>query len=233
MGIGPSTKETTLHHFKDPLLDLVSKDKDIDLLGIVIVGTPQTNEEKYFVGRRAAALIEGMRADGVIFSLDGWGNSHVDYESWADFSTEFDRPDFEEYSARMERKLNFGSWDPHHEKLIPTIHFYRYDGSLTEPPCGEWVSWFVADKPMTISYQQLEQLKTILFTNYDKNCRKTSAHFELQIQQHWCKLSASHQWTDSDLRSVATPNLTRVQQQLLTVTIVAQIEEYGISDAEQ
>ena len=81
MGIGPSTKETTLHHFKDPLLDLVSKDKDIDLLGIVIVGTPQTNEEKYFVGRRAAALIEGMRADGVIFSLDGWGNSHVDYEN--------------------------------------------------------------------------------------------------------------------------------------------------------
>jgi len=81
MGIGPSTKETTLHHFKDPLLDLVSKDKDIDLLGILIVGTPQVNEEKYFVGKRAAALIEGMRADGVIFSLDGWGNSHVDYEN--------------------------------------------------------------------------------------------------------------------------------------------------------
>ncbi len=81
MGIGPSTKETTLHHFKDPLLDVVSNDKDIDLLGIVIVGTPQINKEKYFVGRRAATLIEGMRADGVIFSLDGWGNSHVDYEN--------------------------------------------------------------------------------------------------------------------------------------------------------
>lgn len=81
MGIGPSTKETTLHHFQDPLLDLVSQDKDIDLLGIVIVGTPQVNEEKYFVGRRAAALVEGMRAEGVIFSLDGWGNSHVDYEN--------------------------------------------------------------------------------------------------------------------------------------------------------
>lgn len=81
MGIGPSTKETTLHHFRDPLLDVVSNDQDIDLLGIILVGTPQLNEEKNFVGKRAANLIEAMRADGVIFSLDGWGNSHVDYEN--------------------------------------------------------------------------------------------------------------------------------------------------------
>lgn len=81
MGIGPSTKETTLHHFRDPLLDIVSNDSDIDLLGIVLVGTPQLNEEKNFVGKRVANLIEAMRAQGVIFSLDGWGNSHVDFEN--------------------------------------------------------------------------------------------------------------------------------------------------------
>lgn len=79
MGVGPSTKETTLHHFRDPILNIVSDDKDIDLLGIIIVGTPQDNEDKYFVGRRAAAWVEAMRADGVIISADGWGNSHVDY----------------------------------------------------------------------------------------------------------------------------------------------------------
>ncbi|WP_406243418.1 glycine/sarcosine/betaine reductase component B subunit [Tissierella carlieri] len=79
MGIGPSTKETTLHHFRDPILNIVSNDKDIDLLGIIIAGTPQDNEDKYFVGRRAAAWVEAMRADGVIISADGWGNSHVDY----------------------------------------------------------------------------------------------------------------------------------------------------------
>lgn len=79
MGIGPSTKETSLHHFRDPLLDLVENDKDIDLLGIVVVGTPQDNKEKYFVGQRTAAWVEAMRADGVIISCDGWGNSHVDY----------------------------------------------------------------------------------------------------------------------------------------------------------
>lgn len=79
MGIGPSTKETTLHHFRDPLLDIVSNDTDVDLMGIIVIGTPQDNKEKNFVGQRAAAWIEAMRADGVIFSLDGWGNSHVDF----------------------------------------------------------------------------------------------------------------------------------------------------------
>lgn len=79
MGVGPSTKETSLHHFRDPLLDVVSNDTDIDLLGVMVVGTPQSNEDKNFVGQRAAAWVEAMRADGVILSCDGWGNSHVDY----------------------------------------------------------------------------------------------------------------------------------------------------------
>lgn len=79
MGIGPSTKETTLHHFRDPLLDIIDSDHDTDLLGIMIVGTPQDNNEKHFVGSRAAAWAEAMRADGVIISVDGWGNSHVDF----------------------------------------------------------------------------------------------------------------------------------------------------------
>lgn len=79
MGIGPSTKETTLHHFRDPILNIVSNDEDIDLMGIIIVGTPQDNEDKNFVGTRAAVWAEAMRVDGVIISVDGWGNSHVDY----------------------------------------------------------------------------------------------------------------------------------------------------------
>lgn len=79
MGIGPSTKETSLHHFRDPLLELVADDPEIDLLGIMLVGTPGANESKYLVGKRAAVWIEALRADGVILSSDGWGNSHVDF----------------------------------------------------------------------------------------------------------------------------------------------------------
>ena len=74
MGIGPSTKETTLHHFRDPLVEIVSNDGDIDLLGIIVAGTPQANEEKVFTGQRIGAWAEAMRVDGAIVSIDGWGN---------------------------------------------------------------------------------------------------------------------------------------------------------------
>lgn len=79
MGIGPSTKETTLHHFRDPLLNVVSNDGDVDLLGIIVAGTPQENQDKIFVAQRVAAWIEAMRADGAIVSIDGWGNSNIDF----------------------------------------------------------------------------------------------------------------------------------------------------------
>jgi len=79
MGIGPSTKETTLHHFRDPLLNVVAKDADINLCGIIIVGTPQDNKMKHLVGQRTATWLAAMECDGAIISADGWGNSDVDY----------------------------------------------------------------------------------------------------------------------------------------------------------
>ena len=32
MGMGPTTKETTLHHFRDPLLEVAAADTDLDLM---------------------------------------------------------------------------------------------------------------------------------------------------------------------------------------------------------
>jgi hypothetical protein len=43
MGIGPSTKETTMHHFHDPLVRVVASDPDVDFQGVILVGTPQDN----------------------------------------------------------------------------------------------------------------------------------------------------------------------------------------------
>lgn len=79
MGIGPSTKETSLHHFQDPLVDLLASDPDIDFQGVIVVGTPQDNAMKYLVGQRTAAWLAGMRTNGVVASTDGWGNSDVDF----------------------------------------------------------------------------------------------------------------------------------------------------------
>ena len=79
MGVGPSTKETSLHHFRDPLLDVVSQDSEVDLLGVVVVGTPQDNHTKQLVGKRCATWLSSMGCQGVILSADGWGNSDVDF----------------------------------------------------------------------------------------------------------------------------------------------------------
>lgn len=79
MGIGPSTKETTKHHFHDPLIKVISEDRDVNLLGIVVVGSPQSSAEKYYVGERAAVIVQSMNAEGCIITTDGFGNSHVDF----------------------------------------------------------------------------------------------------------------------------------------------------------
>jgi carbonic anhydrase len=102
-----------------------------------------------------------------------------DYLSWAKHVTGKDNRQWDDIGTS--EKLDGGVWNPYHEMLLPTIYFYRYDGSITEPPCGEFVSWWIADKPMIISFDQLEQLKTILFTNVDGNCKKTGVQHHRSV----------------------------------------------------
>jgi len=73
------------------------------------------------------------------------------------------------------RKLQ-STFNPHHELLVPSLHFFGYEGSITEPPCSEFVSWFVSDTPMQVGFSQLEQMKIILFQHVSPTCEKTSVH---------------------------------------------------------
>ena len=75
-------------------------------------------------------------------------------------------------------KKSSGSWNPYHEDIIRSIWFYGYHGSLTEPPCSEFVHWRIVDKPMLISQEQLHQMKHILFNHVDGKCHKPSSHYE-------------------------------------------------------
>lgn len=43
--------------------------------------------------------------------------------------------------------------------------FYRYEGSLTTPPCREGLVWLVHQKPMTLSAEQLAMFKTLMIEN--------------------------------------------------------------------
>lgn len=79
MGIGTSMKETTLHYYRDPLVEMASKDSDFNLRGILVYGSADDGEDKLLSARRVAVTLECMRADGAIFSCNGLGNNHVDY----------------------------------------------------------------------------------------------------------------------------------------------------------
>jgi hypothetical protein len=79
-------------------------------------------------------------------------------------------------NARNVRQISlFQGFDPFVDALWPSIFFYRYDGTLTEPPCTG-VTWFVMEKPIIIGTEQLHQMKRLLFTHQDGNCQPTSVH---------------------------------------------------------
>ncbi len=44
-------------------------------------------------------------------------------------------------------------------------HTYRYNGSLTTPPCSEGVKWFVLTTPIEMSHSQIAAFKSIMFGN--------------------------------------------------------------------
>jgi carbonic anhydrase len=51
-------------------------------------------------------------------------------------------------------------------ELIPAIHTtYRYDGSLTTPPCTEGVQWLLMTTPVDLSAEQLGMLDEIFEVN--------------------------------------------------------------------
>ena len=74
--------------------------------------------------------------------------------------------------------LLYCSWDQDH--ILKSIYFFGYEGSLTEPPCTEFLEWRILDKPMTVSRRQLFQMKKLLFHHRDPDngCRRTSTHYE-------------------------------------------------------
>lgn len=52
-----------------------------------------------------------------------------------------------------------------YSKLLPSaVAGYRYDGSLTTPPCTQGVSWNVAAHPVRISKAQMTTLQAVPFT---------------------------------------------------------------------
>ncbi len=79
--IGPASKEMSRHYWREPLVLEALHDEEVDLCGVVFVGSPQINAEKFYVSRRVGHTVEMMDADGAFVTTEGFGNNHIDFAS--------------------------------------------------------------------------------------------------------------------------------------------------------
>lgn len=77
--IGPATKEMTRHYIREPLVEGLAADSEMDLVGVIFVGSPQVNDEKMWVSERLGSLLESLDIDGCIITTEGFGNNHIDF----------------------------------------------------------------------------------------------------------------------------------------------------------
>lgn len=77
--IGPATKEMTRHYIREPLVEGLAADTELDLIGVVFVGSPQVNDEKLWVSERLGSMLESLDLDGIIITTEGFGNNHIDF----------------------------------------------------------------------------------------------------------------------------------------------------------
>ena len=79
--IGPASKEMSRHYWREPLVLEALHDEEVDLCGVVFVGSPQINAEKFYVSKRVGQTVEMMDADGAFVTTEGFGNNHIDFAS--------------------------------------------------------------------------------------------------------------------------------------------------------
>jgi len=99
----------------------------------------------------------------------GRNGNDKEQQKQEDYSTQLDDPDL---VRRLQARPS--TFNPYKD-FFPTIFFWRYDGSTTDPPCYN-LTWFVMGKPLIISFEQLNQIKRLIFTHVNGDCEKTSVH---------------------------------------------------------
>ncbi len=79
--IGPASKEMSRHYWREPLVLETLFDPDLDLCGVLLVGSPQINSEKFYVSKRVGMTCEALDVDGAFVTTEGFGNNHIDFAS--------------------------------------------------------------------------------------------------------------------------------------------------------
>ena len=136
--------------------------------------------------------------------IDEFGKLHDRHDKWCQWSATERMGRTNTTDAEPVRRLRKkGVWDPFHPSIQKTVHFWGYTGSLTEPPCSGWsVLWRVMDVPVTLSKEQLGQMRKFLFTNRDPNtCAFTSVHSNDAVARPIQKPVAYYKCTRKDFVS--------------------------------
>lgn len=79
--IGPASKEMSRHYWREPLVLETLHDEEVDLCGVIFVGSPQINTEKFYVSKRVGMMVEALDVDGAFVTTEGFGNNHIDFAS--------------------------------------------------------------------------------------------------------------------------------------------------------
>ncbi len=79
--IGPASKEMSRHYWREPMVLETLFDPELDLCGVVLVGSPQINAEKFYVSKRVGMTCEALDVDGAFVTTEGFGNNHIDFAS--------------------------------------------------------------------------------------------------------------------------------------------------------
>ncbi len=65
--------------------------------------------------------------------------------------------------------------------LLPSdLDYYRFNGSLTTPPCSEGVRWYVMKRPMTLSAEQLEKFRHVMHHDNNRPVQPLNARIVVQ-----------------------------------------------------
>ena len=79
--IGPASKEMSRHYWREPLVLEVLNDEEVDLCGVLLVGSPQINSEKFYISKRVGMIIEALDVDGAFVTTECFSNNHIDFAS--------------------------------------------------------------------------------------------------------------------------------------------------------
>ena len=79
MGLGPSIKMTSLHHYDCPVTRRLLNDEDVDFSGVIVDGVSENFDAKVATAVKTGEKAASLQWDGAVVAIDGWGNHHVDF----------------------------------------------------------------------------------------------------------------------------------------------------------